>query len=756
MQLKKILAAGTLAALMAGSSIALAADLSNYPQPFITADGAAEFLVVVGSGADPADVIGSVDIATRLGGESTTEKTTPGTTTTVSLSGKSEEIALDNLLTAASKFPSTLKHHHIPALEEDVKVYWDYQTDDYIDTSEQFLLGSVNMSRSPAIYNGTISLTVPDPSTAVGDNAGNAAFYYRYKFDETMEGGANLSATHPLKISMLGKEFSITEINDNPDYIVAMIGEQLDINAGESATTADGFTVTPTGYYSGDLAWDITIAKGDDSVTKKLTIGASTDTEFAVGTETVKVRVLSNQTKTTYPEGTTVTVVSVIAGSTTEVRYQEDVALQTNPKKTQGDNRFPETNGKWRFDFTIAADDNFTRGDYIDVYYDPWNPDISDEASQNGQNLNLTVGEKISAPNDYFDVEFAAMNTETAATVNIQGIEMTVYNTSGSTTSYWSNTPTIKLTTDKGRFLNATNCTSGEDIEKDEVYIIYRNTTAAVNNVYLGTLDSDGYLRNNSVAKSLNTSNTDMFTLDYGDYANSITIQAMNRTNTYDMKITDYLGDTVQIDWTIGPTNATGKRIYMGDWESDEPSAADVKVNGTNAAGYRDYYTVYGVEVDNVNTNARSDRAVLKVPTTQLKGIVAIGKDITVGGVAGTTYQEAVPIKTAVGKLDTEIGDTEKSEKSIILVGGPCANTLVRTLLNSTAATCLSDFEAAGLGYTAGTAMVKYVADAWGTGKAALIVAGYNAADTRAACAVLQDYSANTATLVGTEAKVVA
>ena len=213
-------------------------------------------------------------------------------------------------------------------------------------------------------------------------------------------------------------------VNDNPDYIIAMIGEQLNINAGESVETADGFTVTPTGYYSGDLAWDITVAKGDDTVTKKLTIGASTDTEFALGTETVKVRVLSNQTKTTYPEGTTVTVVSVIVGSTTEVRYQEDVALQNNPKKTQGDNRFPETDGKWRFDFTIAADDNFTRGDYIDVYYDPWNPDISEEASQNGQNLNLTVGEKVSLPNDFFDVEFAAMNTETITMMTTTSISV--------------------------------------------------------------------------------------------------------------------------------------------------------------------------------------------------------------------------------------------------------------------------------------------------------------------------------------------
>jgi hypothetical protein len=754
MQLRKILAAGALAALMAGSSIALAADLSNYPQPFVSADGAANFLVVVGSGADPADVIGAIDVATRLGGESTTTATSAGTTTTVSLSGRSEEIPLDELVVGSGKFPSILKHNHVPALAESKTVDWDYQTDDKIDTSEQFVLGNLNVTRNPVIYNGTISLTVPDPNTAV-NTPSNIPFYYRYKFDETMEGQGNLSTVHPLKITVLGTEFDITEIGTT--YVVAMAGEQLDINAGETKTTKDGFDIRPWQYYPTDSAWDVTISKNNQSVTHKLTVGTSTNTPFVIGSETVNARVISNQTVTTYAVGggtTTSNLISVIAGTTTELRYQDDQSKQDTPTKLQGDNRFPGTDGKWRFDFTIATAGKFTRGDTIDVYYDPWNPDVDAESSNNGQSLNLTVGQKISLPNNYFDVEFAAMNTETVATVTVLGAEMTVYyGGPGNTTAYWTNVPSVKITTDKGRLLNATTCSLGDSIEKDEVYIIYRNTTAAGNAIYLGTKDSDGYLRNRSEAMSLDSSNTNVFLVDYGDYTNSMTIQAMNRTNTYDIKATDYLSDTVQMDFTIGETNSTGYRIYLGDYKSDEPNAADVKVGGVNAASYKDYYTLYGVDVNSIYTNAKSDRVVMKVPTTQLKGVVAVGKDIAVGGVGGTTYKAANPIKTAVGKLDTEIGDTQKSENNIVLVGGPCANTLVRTLLNSTAATCLSDFEA--LGYTSGSAMIKYVANAWGTGKAALIVAGRDAADTRKACAVLEDYGAYATTLKGTQVKVV-
>jgi hypothetical protein len=735
---------------MAGSSIALAADLSNYPQPFMTAAGAADFLVVVGAAAAPSDVVGAIDVATRLGGESTTTATATGTTA-VSLSGKSEEIPLDTLVVGTGQFPTILKHNHVPALAESKTVAWDYQTDDLIDTSEQFILGNLNVTRNPVIYNGTISMTVPDPSTAV-NTPSNIPFYYRYKFDETMEGSGNLSAVHPLKITLLGTEFTITEIGTT--YLVAMSGQQLDIIAGESATTSEGFTIAPTAYYSSDSAWDIAITKNNQTVTHKLTVGSASNTPFVIGSETVNTRVISNQTKTIYPSGTTVTVVSVIAGTSTELRYQDDQSKQDTPTKLQGDNRFPGTDGKWRFDFTVATAGKFTRGDTIDVYYDPWNPDVDAESSNNGQSLNLTVGQKISLPNNYFDVEFAAMNTEAVATVTVTGAETTVYyGGPGNTTAYWTSVPTVKITTDKGRLLNATACSLGDSIEKDEVYIIYKNTTSAGNTVYLGYKDTDGYLRNRSEAMSLDSSNTNVFWLDYGDYTDSITIQAMNRTNGYDIKATDKLSDTVQMDFTIGETNATGYRVYLGDYKSDEPNAADVKVGGVNAASYKDYYTMYGVEVDNINANARTDKVVMKVPTTQLKGIVAVGKDISVGGAGGTTYKAANPIKTAVGKLDTEVGDTEKSEKNIVLVGGPCANTLVRTLLNSTEATCLSDFQT--LGYTAGSAMIKYVANAWGTGTAALIVAGYNAADTRNACAVLEDYGAYASTLKGTEVKVV-
>ena len=65
--IKKIVAMGTGASMLGATLMgALAADLSDYPAPFVSA-GAADFMMVLGAGAAPADLLGAIDIATNLG-----------------------------------------------------------------------------------------------------------------------------------------------------------------------------------------------------------------------------------------------------------------------------------------------------------------------------------------------------------------------------------------------------------------------------------------------------------------------------------------------------------------------------------------------------------------------------------------------------------------------------------------------------------------------------------------------------------------
>ena len=95
MKMLKRIGAGFLGAVMVGASLLVPAaiaenyTLADYPAPFVT-DGATDMLIVVGEKADPADVVGAINIAVRLGSEpgETKELGTTGTTTTVTGEGR--------------------------------------------------------------------------------------------------------------------------------------------------------------------------------------------------------------------------------------------------------------------------------------------------------------------------------------------------------------------------------------------------------------------------------------------------------------------------------------------------------------------------------------------------------------------------------------------------------------------------------------------------------------------------------------------
>ncbi len=110
---------------------------------------------------------------------------------------------------------------------------------------------------------------------------------------------------------------------------------------------------------------------------------------------------------------------------------------------------------------------------------------------------------------------------------------------------------------------------------------------------------------------------------------------------------------------------------------------------------------------------------------------VAVGANpsIVVGEAAGGTVEQAVKITQPVAKFASEISDPSGITSDLILIGGPCANSLVATLMNTTGATCFDDWKAYNGGITEG--LIKEFDDAFGSGQKALVVAGTNAADTR-------------------------
>ncbi|MCX6815117.1 MAG: S-layer protein [Candidatus Aenigmarchaeota archaeon] len=124
---------------------------------------------------------------------------------------------------------------------------------------------------------------------------------------------------------------------------------------------------------------------------------------------------------------------------------------------------------------------------------------------------------------------------------------------------------------------------------------------------------------------------------------------------------------------------------------------------------------------------------VITYPDDQATAMVAAGSDpkFSTAGTGGT-YDAAVKIKNPVAKFDNEVS-TASLTADLILIGGPCANSLVATLLSSESTTCTSDANGFITKYPNG--LIKEVSNAFGSGKKALIVAGTNGAGTRALAA---------------------
>ncbi|MBI4895460.1 MAG: S-layer protein [Candidatus Aenigmarchaeota archaeon] len=143
------------------------------------------------------------------------------------------------------------------------------------------------------------------------------------------------------------------------------------------------------------------------------------------------------------------------------------------------------------------------------------------------------------------------------------------------------------------------------------------------------------------------------------------------------------------------------------------------------------------------------DKVTLWYPDDQVSAqVYVLAEGATIGGTSstgGTTVDKWTvnPIKTALAKLDSEVTSADKATKHLILVGGPCVNTLVADL--NTAGkfpySCKS-WPARNFG------LLQVVDDAFASGKVALVVAGTRAEDTRWVTSKLQMY--DTAGLSGT------
>ena len=218
----------------------------------------------------------------------------------------------------------------------------------------------------------------------------------------------------------------------------------------------------------------------------------------------------------------------------------------------------------------------------------------------------------------------------------------------------------------------------------------------------------------------------------------TIQIQDVNLTavDYIKMKLANSVtsNDDIYMVWGTDGTDIVKLGSSADDAEADELQWGSTPTNiGTKD---NDLRTAYGVVIKDPEANGADDKVVLEMPADQVKAkVVVYGPEGSKTTTGGETIKKVVPITTPVAKLDTEIPDPSTVDKNLVLVGGPAVNRLTAQALGLDYPTYGADS-----GIPENAAMIKVIEGAFKEGKVAVIVAGWEAENTRVACSVLQQY----------------
>ena len=914
MQIKKLLAAGALATLMAGSTIAFAADMNTYPSPFVTSAGV-DTLVVVGATAAPSDVVGAIDLATRLGGEVTTEKTIKGTTAALSVSGEGKGVATTNTKVylndslGKSGLRTTMTKDDLPTLLKSGSVSdsdgtHNYQQLIYITPSSTSSTSYVLQYEKPATG------VTADPEYRFGDFPTSvSAVDYMYKTSVIFDKEINLTASTNLvgeKLNVFGKEYTI--LSDSTFVASSVTSNKLILSGGaETKTLSSGEKTTVT---LAGVAYDVTLLGASSSTQAVVQVGSDSKTLTKAGS-TTKVGGLDIYVSDVYYLSSTDQTQNkaklLLGAEKLTLQHANAVKKGSSDDTVQGTLvNLTVSSGKLSA-FTIYVGGASTETDFLGIgksYTDPvWksfdlsfnslSPGATDSSrnvlditpsgnnygkatikDDKGQTATITFAYKSSdsatgfslqdssgyaihvaenetiTQNEYFIVD----QGDFSHMYQVTGVNLVA----GDTSSYIDIRDVFSGVTTR---VSTSSDLNDEKVIDGQTYYFRNRTTSNTFSVTWGSgspgLDALGtyltvfpVMKGNNGEKyafakanqTVNITGVSKIQLPTGAVTITADTQGGAGGTLLNFTATTMEDGTSSVCATTEGTSATncitnfnasgsatqafmlGKTATGGVWynistgntayaisisvgygaggttrqsavRADQPVVLLIEEKDSNndihsalftvsteASGSSNVvkaevpaFTFKSVNGDSLTTDSNKLRYVdlyglyaerqtsgqdtIKVyyPDEQATAnvfVLSTGSSVSSsGGTTETTYKEATPVKTALGKLDSEITSTDKNEKNLILVGGPCVNTLVRELMNAQLSSCVTDFEQSGK-YPAGTAMIKLYESAFGTSNVALVVAGHEAADSRAATGVLQAYDNYKTTLVGKEVKV--
>ncbi|MGC8812447.1 MAG: S-layer protein [Candidatus Aenigmatarchaeota archaeon] len=394
--MKKLIAT-VLAAIML-VPVAMATNLGEFPGFLATKTDTTSRVnayVIVGRNAAASDVLGGIDLATRIAELNYDVVSVPGGVAIGCEYGtcKKGEVYLNT-----AYINNTMGNELTTAIGLGVKKI-TYGGTEYPVTEK------VGVPQKVVIAGGT------SVNGSIGIDLGTTAGALYYELDLPFINATQFSYINPLKIKLFGQEFQITAVGS--DTFTALTG---------SVGLAD--SVTPTGVTYGEYtayvidgeshSWAQIVIKdsaGNQLASDIINVG-STGT-FTIGTTTLKVKVLD------------------VWGSAISGRVSAKLVVGEEIDKiySNGDS-FPG-NDLWVFDIRTGAD-------YLQSIRLNYAPNET-------ANQVVPLGGKIVAPNDYFEFGLQDLLVKTFTTVTFSADLVSVYANATATTPIFSNKPAIKI-----------------------------------------------------------------------------------------------------------------------------------------------------------------------------------------------------------------------------------------------------------------------------------------------------------------------
>lgn len=796
-RLGKILTAGALGAMMLGATVALPATLADYPAPFVE-DGRVNTLVVVGANAATADVVGAIDLAARLAGEVGLEGTCPacpGVAGAITVTGGTQITHDLNKLYLGEEFDtvkSLITGNDLPDLLG-TKTFTDKEGN-VVTYYEQIILGNHSVTYGRPTDFDKPELYVEFPTTETyklkaifvgGLDTANVDSSYSIKLfgkEYTFGSGTNLSASPAvLELYSSTGATSVALTGVGATETVTIGGKTLTFevkgwdpqNTNKAYLYVNGKATSPYGWVEGSTytVEGVKVYVNDVSVIRTGAQEETVSVLLFVGTD--KLVLTNGQAVEKNDEALSGTSVTISKSGTKLNSLEIQVAPDTTTYLKDGSTFVDPVFGSFRFSLngmtpslTSASRDlvkieesgtrkvklTFTNKEGTTYSFDAFylNGDDNCTLSHDGtrkihitedDEMNVTLGDYVvlTAGDATYIYRLSALTT-TGSNPYATFVDIA---TGSSQKVYYSGAdPYIYI--GENKFKVAYDNTKGlsVDLNGDDTIASSSGPTVTLFTKTGGKIDISHC--------DANTSNDDYITFKE---------EALFKVGNEPVD-NNLFGGTLKIS-TSYTSNDVGFSITYDDEDGDSNFNDDLLGGQVGTSDVYNYLTKYGTFVTH-DTNA--DKINIYYPGNRpAYALVAVGSNPVwstteaVGPTPAVSYKTAVPVTTALAKLDSEVTQAERNEKNFILVGGPCANALVAEL----AAAGKFNYQGSPLTCDAWDArtyagdvfgLIQLVDNAFATGKVALVVAGSRAEQTRWATSILQKY--DTYNLQGTAVKV--